>query len=534
MRKFELANTAPMKALLYTLAALLGFALLSCGGSSPTPPPPNSGFTNASLKGQYAFLMSGVDIAGAYLARIGSFTADGAGNITAGLADGLDLSSGQGSSQISITGGSYSIQTNGRGTLTLQSASGSLRFSLAMQSISTGYLVQTDLSASSSGSFTLQSPANFSVSSLANHFVFDLSGVTFTPSAAAPISLIGEFNPDGAGTVTGGVMDTNNGNLQPSGPTPISPGTYAMDSTGGSSFGRGTMTFNGYTFAFYIIDSTHIVVMEEDRLGGTSGNAFLQSSSVPTQNSEFNGSFVYLQEGASVKGALGPVVRVTRLTSDGNGNLGSISLDDNNNGRYTHVSQGSNISKATYSIDTANSGSGRGALAFTDSGTGTYTNVFYLVSPSQGFIQVTSAGIIDDGPLMAQSPGPFALNGLTGNFVFSWRGEQLGVNTAIPLAETYVGPYALSSASSSNIGGIVDYVQLDLSGQNFYSDVPLGGTLTINNDGTANNRYKFAINGAQSSTINFQAYFVNSSTVLMVTSDSNHTTAGFVNQQSVP
>ena len=524
-----------MKVLFCALLALLALSILSCGGSPPTPPPPNSGFTNASLKGQYAFLMSGIDIAGAYLARIGSFTADGAGNISAGLADSLDLSSTQGSSQISVTGGSYSIQSNGRGTLTLQSANGSLRFSLALQSTSTGYLVQTDLSASSSGSFTLQSPANFSVNALTNHFAFDFSGVTFVPSTAAPISLIGEFNADGAGTISGGVMDTNNGNLQPSGATPITPGTYSMDSTGaGSAFGRGTMTLNGYTFAFYIIDSTHIVVMEEDKLGGSAGDAFLQSSSVPTQNSQFNGSFVYLQSGASVKGALGPVVRVTRLTSDGNGNLGSISLDDNNNGRYTHVSQGSNISKATYSMDSANSGSGRGTLTFTDSGTGTYTNVFYLVSLSQGFIQVTSTGIIDDGPLMAQSPGPFALSGLTGNFVFHWRGEQLGVNTAIPLEETYTGAYALSSASTSNIGGIVDYVQLDLSGQIFYSDVPLGGTLTINNDGTANNHYKFAINGTQSATLNFQAYFVSPSTVLMVTSDNNHTTAGFVNQQSVP
>jgi hypothetical protein len=417
----------------------------------------------------------------------------------------------------------------------LQSANGSLRFSLAMQSTSSGYLVQTDLSASSSGSFTLQSPANFSVGALTNHFVFDFSGVTLTPSAAAPVSLIGEFNPDGGGTITGGVMDTNNGNLQPSGPTPINPGTYAMDPTGaGSSFGRGAMAFNGHTFAFYIIDSTHIVAMEEDKLGGSSGHAFLQSPSVPTQNSQFNGSFVYLQEGASVRGSQGPVVRVTRLTSDGNGNIGSISLDDNNDGRYTHVSQGSNISEATYSMDAANSGSGRGTLSFTDSGTGTYTNVFYVVSSSQGFIQVTSAGIVADGPLMAQSPGPFALNGLTGNFVFSWRGEQLGVNTAIPLAETYVGSYALSSASSSNISGIVDYVQVDLSGQNFYSGVPLGGTLTINNDGTTNNHYKFAINGTQSATLNFQAYFVSSSTVLMVTSDNNHTTAGFLNRQSVP
>jgi hypothetical protein len=516
------------------LIALCGVGLASCGGSSPTPAPP-SGFTNASLKGQYAILMSGLDINGAYLARIGSFTADGAGNITAGLEDVLNLSGSPGFSEISVTAGTYDIQPSGRGMLTLEAGNTTLKLSLALESSAGGYLIQTDLNASSSGTFTLQNPSAFSAAALNHPFVFDFSGVTFLPSTAAPIAFVGEFDPNGSGAITGGLMDTNNGNTGPSGPTPINPGSYALDSSGaGSSFGRGTMIFNGYNFAFYIVDSSHIVAMEEDPLGGSAGDAFLQSASVPTQNSQFTGSFVYLQTGSSVKGSMGPVVRVTRWTSDGNGNLSAISLDDNNDGRYTHVSQGSNISKATYSIDTANTGSGRATLTFTDSGTGTYDNVLYLVSPSQGFIEVTSAGIIADGPLNAQTAGPFALSGLIGNFVFNWHGEQLGANTAIPVAETYVGPYTLSDASSSNIGGLVDYVQLDLSGQSFFSGVTLGGTLTVNGDGTDNNHYKYAITGNPSSTINFEAYFVSPSMVYMVSSDNNHTTAGLVLQQSTP
>ena len=84
-----------MKRLLYAGAVTLSVFLAACGGGAPiTPPPPAGGFSNASLMGQYAFLMNGLDTNGAYIARIGSFSADGAGHITAGLEDVLDLGSG--------------------------------------------------------------------------------------------------------------------------------------------------------------------------------------------------------------------------------------------------------------------------------------------------------------------------------------------------------------------------------------------------------------------------------------------------------
>jgi len=517
-----------MKSVGSVIFVLLAVAIIGCGGSTPAPPPPSGNFSNASLKGQYAYLMSGIAAeTGAYIARIGSFTADGAGNISAGLEDVLALSSGQPASVVSFTGGTYAIQPNGRGVISLQAASGGLKLSVALQSANSGFVVQTDLSAASSGSIHLQTPADFSLSALNNQYVFELSGVTFLPNAAAPISLIGEFNANGSGAVTGGAMDINNGNLAPSGATLIAPGSYAMDPSNGAAFGRGTMAFSGYAFAFYIIDSTHIVILEEDALGGSSGDALLQTGPVPTQNSQFTGSFVYLIGGAFVHGTQGPIARVARFSSDGNGGIGSLSVDDNYNGNYTHTSQASNTS---YAIDTSNPGSGRGTFTFTSSGI-TVNNVFYVISSTQAVVQETTAGVIGGGPMNAQSPGPFALSGLTGNFVFYWSGVQLGANTAIPLEEDFVGQYALANTSSGNIAGATDYFELGLSGTSLFTDVPLAGTLTINGDGTANNLYKFAVNGSPSATVNFQAYFVNPSTAFLVTSDSNRTIAGIISQQ---
>jgi hypothetical protein len=291
---------------------------------------------------------------------------------------------------------------------------GGLQLSLAMQNASAGYLAQTDLNATSSGTFNLQNSSNFNAAALAGPYVFDFSGVSFAGTGVAPISLIGQIKTDGNGAITGGVMDSNDGNVAaPSGATPVAPGSYQLDSSGnGTAFGRGTMSFNGYNFVFYIVDSTHFKVLEEDTLGGTMGDALLQSGSVPTQNSQFTGSFVYLVGGSSVSGTIGPLARAARYTADGNGGLGAISLDDNNSGTYTHVSQGSNISAATYAIDTANVGSGRGAFTFTDSGSGRYSEVFYMISPTQAVVQDTSDGVIGDGPLYAQTGGPFTVSGL--------------------------------------------------------------------------------------------------------------------------
>jgi hypothetical protein len=486
------------------------------------------------LTGQFAYSLNGVDLTGAFVARVGTFTADGSGNITGGLEDVLNLSTGQAPSLVSFTGGTYQVDENGKGQIELQASGGTaLALNLVMGTTSTGFLIESDLQATGSGTFGLQTSADFNAAALGSAFVFDVFGVSFATKGAAPISMIGKITGDGNGNITGGLMDTNDGNATgPSGATLIAPGTYALDTNGnGTNFGRGTMVFNGRTFAFYIVNSTHFKLLEEDALGGSVGDALQQSSTVPTQNGQFSGSFVYLIAGFSVLGSQGPVARVARFDADGNGNLGAISLDDNNDGGYTHVSQGGNISAATYAIDTANAGSGRATFTFKDSSAGTFSDVIYLISPTQAVVQETSKGIIGTGPLAAQTGGPFTLSGSAGTYATNWNGVQLGSSTAVPYEEDYVNQYALTSTSSSNIAGAADYVELGLSQMTLYTGIDLGGTLTIKNDSTANNLYKFVLNGSPSITVNFQAYFVNPGTVFMVSSDSNRTTSGIIYQQ---
>jgi len=87
--------------------------------------------------------MSGTDAGanfGAFIARVGSFTADGNGHITTALEDVTDA--GSLPQLVQFTGGSYSIQSNGRGTLTLLSSTGGLQMSIALNSGNAGVMIQ--------------------------------------------------------------------------------------------------------------------------------------------------------------------------------------------------------------------------------------------------------------------------------------------------------------------------------------------------------------------------------------------------------
>jgi len=523
----------------FHLAAIaLAGHLAACGGSGTTitPPPPAGNFSNASLSGQYAFSMSGVDLnSGAYIARVGSFAADGQGHITAGLEDVLDLGSGSPASQQTFSNGTYQIQANGRGLIVLNvSSGGALQLSASLQSSSQGYLVQTDGLASTSGSVELQKPLQFSANAINGKYVFDFSGISFAGTTPSVISLVGEFGADGNGNVTGGTADVNDSAFTPTGATAVTASTYQLDTNGnGTNFGRGTMTLDGRTFAFYIVDNTRVELLEEDSLGGSSGPAILQTGVIPTQNSGFKGSFAFLTGGSQTTGNFGPIARVGRFTADGAGGIGTISFFENNDGNTTQLAQGSGISGTSYAIDTSNAGSGRGTFTFHNSSVGTVTYVFYLFSPTRAVIQDVSAAVVTDGTMVSQSASSFTTAGLAGNYSFSWSGVELV--SPSPFDENYVGQYAQTSAATSNITGVVDYAQLGLNTINTNGvtlNAGISGILTIAGDGTQNNTYKIVIGGPSAFTVNFVAYLGDGGTVLVVCSDGNRTTAGVASPQT--
>ena len=512
---------------LATLACAAALSSCSSGGTTVPTPTPTGGFSLSSLKGQYAYSMSGLDAGGYYISRVGSFSADGAGNISSAMEDVVDLGAGS-AAEVSFTGGSYSVQANGRGVIVLQAGSGNgLQLTMILQSSSQGYLLETDGNSGTSGNFILQTVADFATTALSGNYVFDFSGVSLTGATPTNVSTVGYIAATGNGIITGGLNDINDGNAGISGPVTIAPGTFTLDPINGTTFGRGTAQFAGHTFAFYIVDNTQVRCIQEDAQGGSTGDAVLQTGAIPTQNTGFSGGFAYLVGGSST---LGPDASVARFTSDGSGDINAISYDENNYGTPLHIAQGSNISNATYAIDTTNAGSGRGTLTFSDSTSGlTLQYVFYLASPTSGVIQETTSGYVADGSLFAQTGAPFTLANLAGNYAFSWS----GVNVVSGNPENYVGQYVLASSTSNNISGVMDATSLGIDGVSSYPDGGAQGTLTINSTSSSNNdTYQIVAGSPISATYNFQAYIADANTVLLIGTANNRVLAGFVSRQS--
>jgi hypothetical protein len=512
--------------------ALAGTALLAamaaaCGGGgvTPEPPSPPSGpYSAASLKGSYAFVLSGQD-GGGFFTRVGSFTADGAGSITGGV---QDFNSGlpQETVTLPITGGSYTINTNGKGTVSLIDSAETIQVSVVLTATTSGLITQTDGTATGSGNFTAQDTSTFAgyPNNVSGPYVFDFSGID--PSGAGE-SLVGQLVANGGGGISSGVVDIND-DFTPSGELPITGATFVIDSTNGSTSGRGTMSLSaaGTTFNYvvYIVGTNRLRVMRTDFPAASIGDLVSQTGKIPTTAAGVTGSFIFSLGGSSLSGA---DVRTGRASFSG-GNLSNIMMDDNassasgsGNSNPIAVPSGS-LSATTYAIDP--SGNGRGTMTFTDSKQGTYSFIFYLSSPTQGVIQDVSSGFTSDGSLLAQSAGPFTASASGGNWAFNWSGLSINSQTGILAEEDFVGQY--SQDTSGNITGGVDFTEL--SANEVITGAAISGSLAVKGDGTGRNGYAITIQASPSSTLNFSAYFVSPNELLVVGTDTHRVIAGIL------
>ncbi len=508
------------------LVMVLALALveIACGGGSggisgtPAPPPTTGPYSVASLNGSYAFTMTGQDTGG-FFARVGSFSANGAGSITGGVED---VNSGAvGTAILPFSGGTYSISSNGKGTLNLTNQTGTLQFTIVMTSSTSGLLTQVDGNASASGNFTVQTPSALSLASINGSYVFDFSG---QDPNGVPESLVGQFTASG-GVGGSGVVDDNDGAV-PSGPQTFASSSFALDTTYGATFGRGIANINGINFAFYIVNGSKIKFMETSFPSLVVGDATAQTGTIPTTAAGLSGSFATVMGGASLSGS---DVRGGRFTLNG-GNVINIQMDDDSSSNSgsgnsnAFIIPNGTISAATYSVDASVPGSGRGTLQFTDSKLGTFSFIFYLISPTQAVIQDNSAGIVSDGSMLAQTAGPFSTASAAGNWALSFVGQSINSTTGGFGEEDYLGQY--TQTSSGSISGGVDFTEL--SAPAVATNLAITGTITVQGDGTGRNGYTIKVNASPSSTLNFSAYFIDANTFFVVGTDTHRTITGTV------
>jgi len=523
-----------MKRLLFTLSMAAALWSAACSGNGiVNPPPPVGKYTLASLNGQYAFMTNGESFAGGAnatpLARVGSFTADGTGKILTGVED--VNAAGTTNLALAIIGGSYTVNADGRGTLTLQLAQSSINFGITLTSINDGLMIDetsnANQSSTGSGNFVKQSAGSFQVSGIAGPYVFDFPGLDASNS---PESFVGEFTANN-GTISPGFFDDNDNGTFSNG---AFIGTIAQDPLQAAtltSFGRGIALIAGQNYVFYIVDATRVRFISSNG-GMLSGDAVAQSNTVPTSVASINSSFVFIVAGSSGSGG---VTRVGRFTANG-ATVTAVLADTNDGGRFIKTDTATN---ASISLDPANPG--RGTLTFTDpnfpQAPGTY--IFYLNSPTQGVIQEQTAnkgGAVDvaDGTLAAQTGSPFATSNITGTYALSWSGLSLqnGGGFSVQDEEDLLGQVAVSSLSFS---GAADIFQFQSGAP--VPDLVASGSITIAGDGTSSsssNRNTMTVKLVKSNTttVNFVVYFVNPQLAFFMNNqDANRTVAGALQTQ---
>jgi hypothetical protein len=500
-----------MKRLLAATVAATALWAAACGGGGATitPPPPMGKYSTASLNGTYAFVTSGEAISsGAVSAtpfsRTGSFTANGSGAITGGVYDvvnagGISTTSSQ---PVAImSGSSYTVNADGRGTLTFNINSGgvpsTVNFGIVLTSTSNGLMIDETASgtqaSTGSGNFILQSTASFGTA-VSGAYVFDFSGVD---SNVSPVSLVGQFTSSG-GVITSGIEDANDAFTLASGSI---SGSFSPDPTFSATSGRGEATIAGQTYAYYVVDSTRVRFISINASGSGPmliGDAVVQPS-VPAAPS---GSFAFLVSGATANGGL---TRVARFDVS-SGTVSKLLMDVNNAGSENEFGP-SALTNASINYDST---TGRGVVSFQSSSTNLYSFVFYLSTPSSGVIQevspndTTPAFAVADGSILAQSGSPFTSTNITGPYAMNWSGLVTSST-----AQDEEDLLAQQTITSLNLSGTYDLFQF--TGVSLSTDQGSTGSITFNGDGTGGDgkNTTMSVNLSNASPIHMVVYFVN-------------------------
>jgi hypothetical protein len=425
---------------------------------------------NGVLNGQYAFFMSGVDSIG-LSALAGGIVADGNGNITAAE----ESLPGNSTTLTGITG-TYYIGSDGRGLMTLDGLpnsspewlNGQQTFSLAVVDSAHVFMEEFDGSdpyniqespitsppfgETLRGELDLQQTSDFS-SPPSGPYAFALT-------QAGPVSPYagyygGVLNADSSGSITSFAIDR----YVDGATTSISSGTYGSQSFGTvDTFGYGTASIGPYSLNYFLVDSSHLIVIGSSSSDGTGlpgGHAYSQ----PATTNSLAGTYIFIlagssplfsESGSSVIGS-NPQALGGWVTSDANGNLNGY-LDTNNDGKVE--------SAAVTGTLTASAVPGRWLMTLTGGG----ASSFALYPTSNGlFIFQLDFGKSGTGNVALQSsPAP----AISGNYAVSIQ-QPGGVDGSRSVSlGLFVGDWAdisgqVIASNSFDLSGTFDIDQIN-------------------------------------------------------------------------
>lgn len=497
-------------------------------------------YSDASFQGPFAFAYSGGSGAN-FIAVAGSFVADGQGGIVGGVEDIENFSTGV-SVQVPIQNGSYLVGPDGRTKASLNTggqAGSTLQF--ALMSNQHALVIRFDQSAVASGTIDQQdvNALTNSNSVISGPYVIGVAGEDLSQKT---MGVAGKFSASGTGLISApnSIFDVNDGGTVT---TPTSAPTSTVSISGNYGFdaafpgtGRGTLTLTLTThtstnnsnsneqlqFAFYVVDSTHIHLVEIDHNALLAGDMFAAPAGNSFSTASLTAaSYPFTASGSTSAGAYaaGGVFK-----SDGGGNITGGAFDSNNAG-----TPGANttIGTCAYGVD-ATTGridlrlfTGAGACP---GGADANTSEFAAYQTMQGsaLMLEIDANAISSGMAFKQAPAPAAV---AGSFAMNIAGQGTAQNLAGAIPQDTVGQVTLGGTGVSS--GTIDINNFNA----VFSGDPVSTTSTFaapdaNGRGTATLK---ATNPTAS--FNLMYYLIDSNRALLLDQDKTRVGTGLIARQ---
>jgi len=361
---------------------------------------------NFKLNGNYAMHFLGFDPTGKMFAMVGSIVADGAGNLTGGVYDqnGLSVTPGP----YTVSGGTYTIGGDNRGILS-RSNGAVFRFAIS-DSGDRGYFIEWDTSgARGSGVFKKQTTTDFLQSRITGDYAFGFTGSGYTGERQG---VVGRFTMDGAGNLTQGAFDSI---MAVGGHSRVDSFTGSMlisGSTGGTGYGRGTMTLTipnaGTSHAvFYMVNKSELFCVSADPITVSvplfSGTLLTQAPP-PYMISSLSGPAVFHATGLHASMGLNTIM-IGQWVADPS--TGTLTVEYASNDAGSSIPLGNFT--ATYSIAV----NGRGNFLPSTGGEFDY----YMIGPNKAFLVSDDFNVMT-GMLEPQTipPGGFTNASIAGDY----------------------------------------------------------------------------------------------------------------------
>jgi hypothetical protein len=495
-------------------------------------------FSNASLNSlvnqanprPYAFSYLG-DNASGFLTVAGTFAADGNGNITGGTED---VNSGFAAPIMSTfaAGSTYTVGPDGRTTANLNVGGATEVLQFALISNQHALMIRFDAAATGSGTIDMQDPTQFGAPFSLGAYAFGLSGID---ENGKRLGMAGRVvaNNENTFPLNNGIVDVNDGGttltdmLLQGGFSPADPatgrGTVALNCpTFDSDFGANAGgTAGTLTFVYYIVDSTHVKVLEGDSSTLLAGDFY----GAPAGTVNMSGSQVFVVSGTDNNGSPYGMGGGFQTASGG-------VLDINDDGQLTSPTTNSsnvttpNITTATASLP--NNNTGRIALAIALGAGKSFAFTAFLFdyiaadgSPSTGAVLLETDTNVGVGTGVAYSQTGAATP--QGSFALNLTGAGL-----TPAGEQDIEGQ-ISVGNLGAVTGTLDINNVASSGKVF-SGEPLTSGSTIPTSGLNGRGNPFILaEGLQTDTLSY--YVIDDSTALLLEMDGSRVLTGIMARQ---